>query len=191
MCAIRHQINEGDGPGHGEITGPIIPIAGDLASIGGKEFDYQVTRLSTGEPHDDTLKPGIRLVLKGGVHTVDDKKREQRAVVEFRCNKDFEGTEGEVPAEDKYESSAALARREDTKEPPKEGESTKEHQLLKDSLNKTALRFVSYGPDKGDEAVDILHLTWETKHVCQDAAGNPDDGTPGSHWGFFTWLVIM
>ena len=37
-----------------------------------------------------------------------------------------------------------------------------------------------------------LKLEWRTKYACeqqQDGGGSDVDG--GSHWGFFTWCIIM
>ena len=66
-----------------------------------------------------------------------------------------------------------------------------------DESSNQGLSFVSYKtvPGKGKESskvFDVLQLRWYTKYGCEgDAAKDPEDTTKGSHWGFFTWFIIM
>ena len=52
------------------------------------------------------------------------------------------------------------------------------------------LHFISYGVSNDDE--DVLRLTWNTPHACEDTKDEAGDGTKkGAHWGFFTWFIIV
>jgi autophagy-related protein 27 len=136
--------------------------------------------------------------MNGGAVPLDgpkEERRKQSAIIELICNKNMTGKEGEVTPEDKYHSRG-IRRREHAKEGEgnhTEPDSTQEKQLLRDNYaGPTALKFVSYGSDKGDTMLDVLRLTWETKHACEGVFDAPDEDAPqGSHWGIFTWLVIM
>lgn len=93
---------------------------------------------------------------------------------------------------------------EDEDKDGEEGTPPKEIQL---GLDKNpSLRFDRYGPSDSDTNVDVLHLTWSSKYVCESKAddgknGDGDDGgnedgdgetkKPSSHWGFFTWIVVL
>ena len=62
--------------------------------------------------------------------------------------------------------------------------------------------------DSGNN-LDVLKLTWSSKYVCESRADDGKDGDngdgapdgngeedgevkkPGSHWGAFTWIVIL
>ena len=53
-----------------------------------------------------------------------------------------------------------------------------------------SLTFVSYGAI--DEKTDVLRLNWRTKYACEDFEDDDDDSSnKSSHWGFFTWFIIM
>ncbi|KAL7623618.1 type II membrane protein [Parahypoxylon ruwenzoriense] len=185
-----------------------IPIAGELAISGGGALDPEVTRLSTSDSNSDSQKQGLRLVMKGGYGKTDsDKKREQRAIIEFVCDENRDGTEGEYdPQDDKYDpdggrveerTNLLLYRTEDGEEgggnDGNGGNSTsKEVQL--GIQNDPSFIFNSYEPLDEDSNIDVLRLTWLSKYACEKRAVD-DDGSdgeePSPHWGFFTWLVIL
>jgi len=103
-------------------------------------------------------------VLNGGSYS----GRKQRAIVDFLCDKEFTGVEGEVEPEDKYK-----------------------HEKRDEALgagNATALQFLKYGPEAGDAEMDVLRLEWKTKYACESLE---EDGKVTSHWGLFTWFIIM
>ena len=55
--------------------------------------------------------------------------------------------------------------------------------------------FVKYGAesipgDKSNNINYVLRLRWKTVHACEDQAGQGGRGS-SSHWGFFTWFIIM
>ena len=81
------------------------------------------------------------------------EKEKQKAVVEFICDKDKTGLEGQ-------ERDGKVI----------DGEKS--------------LKYLSY---EGD----VLKLEWRTKQACEQQAGGGGGGDGGSHWGFFTWFIIM
>jgi autophagy-related protein 27 len=201
VCAIRHTINKGEGEGHGDVIGEIIPIAGDLEEKGGYAFDFETRyRKDSDEPGEEVEKTGFRLELRGGAYRLDgpkEEKKKQIAIIDFVCNEKKTGLENEWTSEDKYEPAGGnLGRREGLHEREEEGKgeekvgTTKETQLIKEGA---ALKFVSYGAKSDEPMLEILHLTWETKHACLGAdEAPPEEGDePSHHWGFFTWFVVM
>ncbi|KAK1761263.1 autophagy-related protein 27 [Echria macrotheca] len=175
VCQIKHHWNPEDKKSTVE---EVIPIAGDLAEHGGGKFTWEATRLKTAE--NEGGKEGLKVTLKGGVW----ETREQRAVVELRCNKTMEGKEGEWESEDEYVRPAA--KRDDAdKSKAENGVGEPEHQLKKDGA---ALIWDGY---KREGEVDTLYLTWYTKYACESAAGEPPVEDRGGHWGWFTWMVIL
>ncbi|TQV91669.1 hypothetical protein V2A60_008608 [Cordyceps javanica] len=192
VCAIKRVI----GDDLDQIT-EVIPIAGSLENHDGTAFDYEVTRLKTSDSNADSKKEGLRLVLKGGRH----ENREQKAVIEFLCDRNHTGLEGEWEAEDKYESSSKRRRDDkpdgDKKEGDDKGDGSDdksseevEHQLKKDDAS---LIWESYGAEKD---ADILRLTWHTKYACEkrdddNDVQDPEAPSSSGSWGFFTWLIIV
>lgn len=184
----------------------VIAIAGNLENYGGKAFDYEAARLKSSDSHSDSKKEGLRLTLKGGKYPLTGpvkQRREQRAVIEFLCDHDKTGLEGEWESEDRYDGDNKLRARADDKDDDKKGEEDEDdgesgidHQLKKDDA---ALIWESYGLNDKEDA-DILRLTWYTKHACEkprddkdggDKEDDDNDGDSSSHWGFFTWIIIM
>jgi autophagy-related protein 27 len=210
VCGIRRLLKEDDKV---DTVQDVIAIAGSLENHGGSAFDYEATRLKTSDSNSDSQKEGLRLVLKGGKFPLDGAvkdRREQKAVIEFLCDPEKTGLEGEWSSEDRYEGDDKnRVRRADGDEEKKDGEEkdgegkdkdededddggepSTEHQLKKDD---TSLIWESYGGD--DKGADVLRLTWHTKYACEkrdDNDGDDDSGNKGSGgWGFFTWFIIM
>ena len=199
VCAIKHRWD----PKTGKTTDidQVIPIVvgDDKAPVA-----WEAKRLPRDdEAQKDGKKEGLRLTLQGGTTY---QQRAQRTVIEFRCNPDLEGTEAEWESIDEYvPAEKKNTRREEDKkdgdkkdEDKKEGgkkdedkggdESAPEKQLKKDGA---ALIWGGYKREKdgnGDD-MDTLHLTWYTKHACDAAVDEPVGES--THWGFFTWLVIL
>lgn len=68
----------------------IIPIASDT------KLNPSYTRLKSSTAEADANKEGVRVELHGGVYPPDkDQGKEQKAVVEFICDKDKTGLEGQ------------------------------------------------------------------------------------------------
>jgi hypothetical protein len=191
VCAIKHRWD----PKENKATGvdQVIPIvAGD-----DKAITWEAKRLlkDDGKAEKDEKKEGLRLTLVGGTTY---QQRAQRTVVDFRCNPDMEGTEGEWESIDEYvpkEGDKKSERREEDKkdddkkdDDKKEDESTPEKQLRKDGA---ALVWEGYRREKDADGKDIdtLYLTWHTKHACDAAVDEP--AKESSSWGFFTWFVIV
>ncbi|KAI0877116.1 autophagy-related protein 27 [Hypoxylon argillaceum] len=199
VCAIKRLI-----------IGDKIDAVDEVSSLaGGVYLDPDITRLSKIDPDSD--KKGLRVTLKGGVGSLD--KRKKQTVIDFVCDQDLDGTEGEYDPEDKYESK--LDRRaddgknedEDEDKDKDKGGSSEEVQL---GIEKNpSLVFNRYGTSESDTNVDVLQLTWSSKYVCESKAGDGKDGNneggdpdgngdedgdvkkPSSHWGVFTWIVIL
>merc|ERR1711939_615403 len=141
---------------------------------------------------DSSKKEGLRVELEGGKYPMTKDGQPQKAIIEFHCNKDLTGNEGfEEDAESMLDMATYgnLTRRadeddEDDPEPPE----------LPDLDKGKSLEFVSYkteedmGEDKG-----VLRLKWNTRFACEGQAGKPSGGSSkgGSHWGFFTWFIII
>lgn len=187
VCAIARFLQ-----GQTNAVEEVLAIAGSLENVGGSQFEYDATRLKTSDSNSDSQKEGLRLVLKGGKHPLDgpvQERREQRAFIEFLCNPNKKGDEGEWEAEDKYEKGGGARRRADDKKDGSE-KSAIEHQMKKDGA---ALIWESYGREKD---ADVLRLTWHTKFACEKRDGDDGkdkggNGSTSNHWGFFTWFVIM
>ncbi|KAL7931678.1 autophagy-related protein 27 [Trichoderma chlorosporum] len=206
VCAITRFLKDDQ-----DSVTKVVAIAGGLENAGGSQFDYEVTRLKNSDSNSDSQKEGLRLVLKGGKHPLTgpvSERKSQKAVIEFLCDPEKEGTEGEWASEDEYEKAPATRRRaEDDKGDKKEDDnkggddgdkedggnqdSAIEHQLKNDNA---ALIWEDYA--KGNDG-DVLRLTWHTKYACEKRDGDKDKGDerePGdssASWGFFTWFVII
>lgn len=194
MCAIKHRWDPKSGKSETDQVIPIVvgPID-DKDKEKDKSFEWEAKRLPADDDAQkkDAKKEGLRLTLQGGTY----QQRAQRTVVEFRCNPDVAGTEGEWESLDEYEPVKGQGEEKEKKngrrEEKKEGdESTPEQQLKKDGA---ALVWQGYKREKGEKDLDMdtLYLTWYTKSVCDAAADQPAPEQESSHWGFFTWFVIL
>ncbi|KAF4456084.1 hypothetical protein F53441_1699 [Fusarium austroafricanum] len=190
VCAIEHRLESGEKE-KDEIE-RVIAIAGNLENVGGSRFEVTPTRLKTSESTADKKKEGVRLVLTGGKDPLGGKvseRTEQRAIVEFLCDPDKEGTEGEWTTSEKYEKRADDKdgdKKEGDGDDKDDGESILEHQLKHDNAS---LIWESF---EMEEKVKVLRLTWYTKYACenQESGGGDGDNT-SSHWGFFTWFFFI
>lgn len=137
--------------------------------------------------------------MSGGRHPLEKTGREQRAIVEMLCKKGVKGTEGEWDPSDKYEKVPFEAESAEGEEEGKEGDGAgeggedggdgkTEHQLM---MANASLIFDSYGPMADNGNVDVLRLTWHTELACEDAPTDGGSSSSSSHWGFFTWMIIL
>ncbi|KAM0430603.1 hypothetical protein ACHAPT_005956 [Fusarium lateritium] len=190
VCAITHLLSNESKEESDTVT-KVVAIAGNLENAGGSRFDVTPTRLKTSDSNSDRQKEGLRLVLTGGKYPLTrvpaKEKKDQKAIIEFLCDPDKEGTEGEWVWEEK---GGKLKAREDEKKEgdDKDGdkgseESTIEHQLKHDNAT---LIWDSFDEEKD---VGVLRLTWHTKYACESQTGG--DGGSSSRWGFFTWFIII
>jgi len=138
-------------------------------------------RLKGSDSHTDSEKDGVRVILSGGTQPFEKGGVKQKAVIEFICDPDREGTETEMPMpgdiDDDGDKESSLQRRDGAEE--------------KKELAKGPLVFMGYkSEDVKGEDWSVLRLQWSTKYACENAINEPsvNDGT---HWGFFTWLIII
>jgi hypothetical protein len=191
VCAIR-RIHEGDKDVISEVRQiSFTPHA--------EPPDWKAEFLRDSGSNTDADRDGIRLFLRGGMY----QKVKQQAVIEFVCDQNMDGTEQEWTPEDEYDRNvdkdgrrrSIFDRRDDDDDDDNkhEHEGTKEKQLIKDGA---ALKFLSYGHEQLKEPKfdgDVLRLEWRTKYACskRNEDGSSGDGDQSSHWGFFTWLIVM
>ncbi|PVI00148.1 hypothetical protein DM02DRAFT_628775 [Periconia macrospinosa] len=175
VCGMREEVDL-SGINNNTVVTP-IDIAGSYKSTGnGRTLDEKFTRLKDSKSNADSAKEGVRIELNGGRFPHEEKNGlDQRAIIEFVCDPERTGLEGEEKddgeKEDSSEDSKRLTRRD--------GE-------CEDSDK--SLRFCGYKKETPkDKGVRTLRLEWRTKHACEKNA--PPDS--GSHWGFFTWFIII
>ncbi|KAI9713341.1 MAG: hypothetical protein M1828_001434 [Chrysothrix sp. TS-e1954] len=161
-------------------------IAGNFEHSG-RHLDPVTTRLKTeANSEKDTDQEGLRVELRGGVRPNEDK-RPQKFIIDLICDADRSGLEDD----EKRRRTPVAEARDD------EDEGGDEDDKPSDSDPNKALQFVSYKatPGKGQESskvFDVLQLRWHTKYGCEGEAGKDSgDGKAGSHWGFFTWFIII
>ena len=181
VCAIQRTYNESDDGGQKAVVRKVVPIAGALQDHGAFAFDYEAARLKTSDSNSDSRQEGLRLILKGGAYPLDVPHKEQtrqRAVIEFICDPEKEGNEGEWESDDKYDEEGGQDEEGKTRRKRDDGEK----QLMKDGA---ALKFISYGKET-DSDWETLRLEWRTSYACESGY---DQGS--ASWGLFTWLVVM
>jgi hypothetical protein len=193
VCGVRalHDIY-----GDANDTISAIDIAGTYTMQNGPKMilapKFELLRDS--QSNSDASREGLRIELHGGRHPFDSKKDgiDQRAMIEFVCDREREGDEGaekdnnehaEEPKKDGEDKGEDDDKKEEKKLSRRDGEKGK----CEDS--DASLRFCGYEDEKADKdkKVKTLRLEWRTKYACEDAPA-PDGG---SHWGFFTWFIIM
>lgn len=145
-----------------------FPIVG-LDHMGFGSKDPEITRLKTLDPD----REGLLVKLAGGEYKEDfgeGPKKTAGAVIEFQCDHDRSGLEG-FP-EQEAGNKRRKARDENSNTPD------------------SSLKFKSFG--KADNDTYVLKLNWRTRYAC-DKTGDDEneDNDSSSHWGFFTWLIIM
>ncbi|KAG0648964.1 Autophagy-related 27 [Hyphodiscus hymeniophilus] len=166
-----------NGTQHGnDVLDEVYPIAGELKEKGGGHMEPKWERLKDSTSHEDSTKEGLRVSMNGGFRKLEGgKNRGQKAIIEFVCDKNREGTEHLYDPEDKY-TEEKVKRDED------DGDDAKE------DPDSPSLQFVRYEEGEGD--VDTLRLRWLTKWACEGAKDEQDADKAG-HWGFFTWFILI
>jgi autophagy-related protein 27 len=155
----------------------------------GDRQDWKAQFLRDSGSNSDQDRDGIRLFLGGGSYG----GVKQQAIIEFVCNRDVEGTEGEWTPEDEYEPQGEERRRSILfgRDDDDDKHDHEEKQLVKEGA---ALKFSSYKHEKlKDPQFDgeVLRLEWTTKYACTEKRGDGGSEDQSGHWGFFTWLVVM
>lgn len=180
VCGFQYKYT----PDGSEEISHAFPIAG-LDPLGHGSKDAEVTRLKGDE------QEGLLVKLAGGEYIdKDKKKKDARAVIEFQCDPDRSGLEGLSSVEEEEEEEETRRRlvvRED------EGDKNKEKDKEKTDPNdgsdpSRSLQFESFGP--ADDDAYVLKLKWRTRYACDNYVRDRK-GDGSSHWGFFTWLIIM
>jgi len=188
VCAIREEVDLDEQ--HNSTIVP-IDIAGNYVSLhrGQLEARYELFRKSNS--NSDQGREGFRAELHGGRYPYDDKKKgvDQRAIIEFVCDKEREGTEkGEVDDGGDGENDDGDNKDGDNKEEKlrrRDDDNSSNKGKCEDS--EASLRFCGYQDEEKDsKKVKTLRLEWRTKYACEDA---PQDAS--TSWGFFTWFIIM
>jgi len=134
---------------------------------------------------NDPAREGLLVKLTGGEYHGDDnkgKKKAAGAVIEFVCDPDRSGLEGLVDEDDMGRRAVSAAESNDD-----------------DNSSRKSLTFKSFG--QVDDDAYVLKLDWRTRYACDEYKGGDGKGdddndgdrenASGSHWGFFTWLIIM
>lgn len=166
---------DGDGAGFPDAY---IPIAGNYINYNGHTLDPTISRLR----NVDSDREGVRVALHGGNHPFDDKKGEkQQAVIDFVCDPERSGLEGQEG--DKGKGKGKRAEKADDND-----DSDENNEGNDKSKDGSSLRFISYGHEDGTDS-DVLRLEWLTKYACEDFEG--DDDNKSNSWGFFTWFIIL
>ncbi|KAJ9667132.1 type II membrane protein [Coniosporium apollinis] len=169
VCGIER---DGDGP---KIV-RVIPIAGNYEHDYGRPLDPKITRLKDSDSHADASKEGLRIELHGGKWPFEEKGNkghQQRALVEFICDAERDGLEGDEPDKrEKEEQAEALERRDEDDKKKKD----------------KSLKVISY-KFEGDNKVGVLRMEWRTRYACEKAGSAVPAKSTG--WGFFTWFIII
>ena len=185
VCAIREDVDlTGD---NGNSTIHPIEIAGTYTSQTNRAIDARFELLRKTGSNADADREGFRAELHGGRFPFSDKKNglDQQAIIEFVCDPERTGLEGNEKDDGEKEDGG-----NDEKEEA-ENSSKLSRRDAKCEDTDASLRFCGYqvedAPEGKDKKVRTLRLEWRTKYACENA---PDD-TTSSHWGFFTWFIIM
>ncbi|KAH8599508.1 autophagy-related protein 27-domain-containing protein [Bisporella sp. PMI_857] len=165
LCAITRAITKEQ-----DIIEEVVPIAGELADRGGGALDAKWERLKASKANADIDKEGLRVEIHGGFKTENGKKRPQKAIIEFICDKERTGLENLPSPEDQYDEAK-----------------DKREEAAADDKTTPSLQFVGYA--LGDD-LDVLRLNWRTQYACEDSKKEQDQEN-GQHWGFFTWFIIV
>ncbi|PWY90114.1 autophagy protein Atg27 [Aspergillus heteromorphus CBS 117.55] len=156
----------------------VFPIVG-LEHMGHGSKDPEITRLKT----LDSSRDGLLVKLWGGEYDVNGKTKDAGAAIEFECDPDRTGLEGLRTSED------AKRRRDEVSLGAAAGDG--------DADMERSLQFKGFGPSDqdGDDSY-LLKLNWRTRYACENVDGVPGGGDGAdrdgeSHWGFFTWMIIL
>ncbi|KAF1954686.1 hypothetical protein CC80DRAFT_493472 [Byssothecium circinans] len=182
VCAIREDIYL---TGKRNATITPIDIAGHYKFFGnGRDLDEKYERLKNSKSNADSGKEGVRIELHGGRYPADVKNgTNQRAIIEMVCDPERTGLEG-----DEKDNGETDDNKDETEEQARRRSLGKRDGTGKCEDSDKSLRFCGYEEEEPskDKKVQTLRLEWRTKHACEGA-----ETTPGSHWGFFTWFIII
>lgn len=192
VCAQRWSTNEEEGDKDSDKVPHVWSVAGDFTTKKGARYGLEpkIARLKDSGSNEDKDKEGFLLFLHGGEHKINQVRA--RAIIEFKCNRDKTGLEGEGKesrgalrsvrgADYTYGDEPGYNKPGYNKPNPDEGKSLRFHEY----------RIETPG-GKDSDAVETLRLIWETKYACEDQKDKEDPDSPKKPgWGFFTWFIIM
>lgn len=184
VCGIETNYNLADNSS--SIT-KVVPIAGEYTSSHGRGLEPQLTRLKNSKSNGDSGKEGVLVELNGGRYPLDKSDgRQQKAMIEFECDPDRTGLEGvNGDSRDKVDDNDGEEQVRRAEEGEKDGEKD-------DPKNKASLTLVSYRVEgEGAKEIGVLRLNWKTKYACEGQTDHKPSAPKSSHWGFFTWFLIM
>ncbi|KAF2261778.1 hypothetical protein CC78DRAFT_429013, partial [Lojkania enalia] len=191
ICAERVDLDLDSGTN----TTHHIDVAGTFKSNNGGDLDAQFSLLSDSKSHSDADREGLRAELHGGRYPFVGKNRmDQMAIIEFVCDRERSGLEGDT--EDKGDSTVDddKDKKDDEVEHGDDNEDNDKGKLVKRQAGKcedsdASLRFCGFDEEKvnKDKKARVLRLEWRTQYACQGV----QDDTQDSHWGFFTWFIII
>ncbi|KAH7071595.1 autophagy-related protein 27 [Paraphoma chrysanthemicola] len=184
VCGLREDINLAVDR---NATITPIDIAGTFTSLSGRVIDAKFELLRNPKSNSDSGREGVRAFLNGGRHPFTKDGLNQRAIIEFVCDKEKTGLEGDEKDDGEREDGDKDDGDDDKKEEKLRRRDDAGKGKCEDTEN--SLRFCGYQQeDEGkDKKVQTLRLEWKTKYACEDAPSV--DG--GSHWGFFGWFFII
>lgn len=184
VCGIERIYNAAD---ESSTIEKVMAIAGEYSTSNGRHLEPEITRLKDSASHSDAEQEGLRAELHGGKWPATRDGKLQKAIIEFHCDRDLEGTEGFEDEEKmldatRYEGMSRRAENDDDDD---------EEPELPDLDKGKSLQFVSYKTDSDD--VGVLRLTWKTRYACEGVRDEPKQGAgkKTAHWGFFTWFLIV
>ncbi|KAJ4376695.1 type II membrane protein [Didymella sp. IMI 355093] len=193
VCGMRENVDLSQ---EGNSTTTPIDIAGTYTSYNGRNIDAKYELLRNSKSNSDAGREGLRTILHGGRLPFDDKKNglDQRAIIEFVCDKERTGLEG-----DETDGGKSGNDKDDDKKDDKKDEDKKEEKRMdkreegsKDQCedSEASLRFCGYKVEnlEKDKKARTLRLEWRTKYACEDT---PAEKPASSHWGFFGWFFII
>lgn len=187
VCAIREELDYGSE----NSTIQPIDIAGTYKSYNNRDIDAKFEQLRDSKSNSDAGRDGVRATLHGGRFPFDDSKKkglDQRAIIEFVCDKDRTGLEGDENEGGDLEDDKGDDKKDDDKKEERL-KAREESSKGKCEDSDASLRFCGYDRESAgkDQEIQTLRLEWRTGLACADAL--PEDN--GSHWGFFGWFFIM
>ena len=157
------------------------PVAGNFVIDGNRPIDAKPTRLKDSESAADKDLEGVRVVLHGGMK----EKVKQSAIIEFTCDRDKTGREGQWRSKRRRDEDEGDGDKDDK-------DDGKPERVPDPKDEERSLTVASY--DRGTKDGDVLRLRWKTKYACEDQKDKDDgDDDPMSNrgWGGFTWFIIM
>jgi hypothetical protein len=193
ICGINNQIDLATN----NITTEARDISGTYTSEVRRPMDPKYELLKNSGSHADVGREGIRAELHGGKYPWKGGV-DQMAIIEFVCDKERSGLEGDEKNEDQSgddkdddgDKDNGDKEKDDDKDKSDEKRSPRRREDSKCEDSDRSLRFCGYDVENSGKKkqAGVLRLEWRTKYACENAE-SPGGGS--SHWGFFTWFIII